>query len=236
MTPSHALKTPAPAGISAPPPHTPREAPLYTVRRPPRVSQYISVSQAENLRQATFFADNELKLRLSQHLTIRWPKNAWSPQKRRRLFELLRKWVNRAGVPFTAIWVVETGRLSEDVNPHAHMLVHLPDNLAEACAEFVRERMETDTPDVKIGPVNDYGLLRYVLKGVDPTGYERFAVRKEHQDAEGPVAGLRCGTSRNIGRAEREAYFVAKTVSSQRPVTTEPETVSDHSYAELSGV
>jgi hypothetical protein len=39
-----------------------------------------------------------------------------------------------------------------------------------------------------------------------------------------------------LARPQDKRISSLKLFSSQRPVTTEPETVSDHSYAELSGV
>jgi hypothetical protein len=217
---SLASKTPASAGLSGPPGTNHPKAALYTVRSSlhpsvsrVRESRFIDLGQAQNLSIASRFAD-EIGLPLNQFLTIRWPAGSTPRHERKWLFELLRKWMHRAGVTFTHVWVVEIGRLSDDNCEHMHMALHVPDGLVGDTDEFVRSRLGTDDQRaLKVKPVTDRaGLIRYFLKGVDPAGYKQFGIPVKEQGGQGTVVGIRCGTSRNIGRAAREAYFDAKTV------------------------
>ena len=128
------------------------------------------------------------------------------------------------GIPLTAIWVRERHRnkrtrQQSDVG-HSHLLLHLP-------AQFrVSARRDVDDLVTLVaGPILDDRTIeltfphnpdgKYLLKGGTPAVWEEFGLPRKWRSklGEGLIAGKRCGTTQNIGRAARrfsniESYAV----------------------------
>lgn len=107
-------------------------------------------------------------------------------------------------VPPTYVWCLEAagGQLA------AHILFHLPKELAESFEHRIRQWLlgligtsSIDPAVVHIRPIyNLIGARRYALKGVNPAWGKHLGVTPVSQ---GAVVGKRSGFSRNLGPTAR---------------------------------
>lgn len=189
-----------------------------------RSTKSIVLRQADNMMGALRFA-REIGTPLNSHLTIHWGGTGAGDDPHGDIFAKFRnlfdKRLQRLGVRggLTAIWVRErqpnkrTGYLSELV--HNHMLFHLPSKydhnpyrneiikVIEQLVELVGNGIYDDRTIALTFPDHPDGI--YLLKGGTST------VRKLHNvpklwcslRGEGVIEGKRCGTTQNIGPANR---------------------------------
>jgi hypothetical protein len=181
---------------------------------PRRITHHINRYPAVNIHHATRYSER-IGLPLNLFVTINFTCAGCSPD---RGSELLRKmiaqrfapWLRRTAstikdVPPTYVWCMEAagGQLA------AHILVHVPSDLASAFEDRVRQWLlglfgvdSLDPAIVKIKPIyNLIGARRYVLKGAEPVWARHLGVNPVTQ---GVVIGKRSGFSRNLGPAARE--------------------------------
>jgi hypothetical protein len=189
--------------------------------RPSGASKHISLHQATNMMQAVAFA-REIATPLNAHATIHWigTNVGDDPDGRRfaQVRECFDKWLLRHQVPggLTAIWARErlSGGTAEVV--HCHLLFHLPPafqrpkKLAQVTASLRRlvERHGDGiygdfAVDLRIHSNPDG---RYLIKGGGRDVWNRFNIRTEHRRLQGTIHGKRCGTTENIGLAERRRW------------------------------
>lgn len=184
-----------------------------------KATQHLTKSQAANINEAVNHAAR-IELPLNYSATIHWALAGGigtARERQKALFEKVRHWLERRNVPWTTIWVREAGEHGKEV--HTHLALHLPPHrrdfvtdrrLPSAFEAYLREHLDGDLDTVlDFGPVTREGgsvgrWTRYLLKGVKAKHWDTFRIAPINRKPQGLVAGLRGGTSRNIGRAARE--------------------------------
>ena len=184
----------------------------------PRATTRITLRQATNLMDAVAYA-RQIGTPLNTHATIHWVGTKVGDDPDGRLFAKVRegfdKWLRRHGIPggLTAIWVRErlSGGSAEVV--HCHMLFHLPQPFTRGRKrKQVEETLERLIDRHGDGNYADYTLKLtfpptpngiYLLKGGGPDVWREFGVPRRWRRAQGFIHGKRCGTTENIGRAQR---------------------------------
>lgn len=132
-------------------------------------------------------------------------------------------WLRWKGAPVAYVWVIEN---PPAIDEHAHVLIHVPDNLSAGFTRLQRGWLaRTGTTcwrgiihTEKVMPSHEAltGVLRYVLKGGDAETRKIFGI--EDRGRQGHVEGKRCGMSGSLGASarEREIGFVGP---SERPTS-----------------
>jgi hypothetical protein len=172
-----------------------------------RTSVHLPTTAARNVWDAAELAEF-LGCPLTHHADISWPfamgpgDGEWR-ERFMKLRELSRKWLEHRGSAYADSWTVE--RASNGAGVHTHCALHVPTELAREFEGYLRHLLGSrDRRVLCFGKLwNRDGYLSYILKGVEPSGYEEFQVLKKHRSQQGIVVGKRAGTSRNIGAAAR---------------------------------
>lgn len=180
-------------------------------------SQYITLTQAKNLRDAASYAFC-INRQLNQFITVHYETAGVKLRAhafRISFFKHYSDWLReRTGYPPYYVWVHEN---AIDAGLHFHALVHVPllllndftpllrDWIQNAGGKFSDPVLDVQTVWFSDGPSLDYleaGLknrLEYILKGLDPK-IKFMAVRHKPQ---GTVFGKRCGISELLGAGRR---------------------------------
>ena len=182
----------------------------------PHGSKHLSLDQATNIIEAVDYA-RAIGLPLVAHATIHWSGTVVFDDPDGKLFAKVRegfhKWLIRRGVVggLTCVWCRECKAHTDIV--HCHLLFHLPIEY-RAGARF----LQTEAALYRLVGRHGGGILGefavklvihadpdglYLIKGGDKEVWERFKIRKEWRKSQGIVRGKRCGTTENIGPAER---------------------------------
>jgi hypothetical protein len=170
-------------------------------------SRYLAKNAARNIWDAAELGEF-LGCPLTHHADISWPfamgpgDGEWR-KRFMKLRELSRKWLEHRGAVYADSWTVE--RASNGAGVHTHCALHVPTELAREFEGYLRHLLgSSDRRVLCFGKLwNRDGYLSYILKGVEPSGYDEFQVLKKHRSQQGIVVGKRAGTSRNIGAAAR---------------------------------
>jgi hypothetical protein len=169
-------------------------------------SKYILTRQAQNLIEAIGFA-RRIGLPLNEFITIQWSRadpGADPVARLKTMLDRAREWFRRRDLELTYIYVHEHGDLGL---LHSHIMIHLPGEHWPAFDSMVCQWMDSECHEhlIETKPVHDeLGLIRYLLKGVEPSGWSRsWGIQTQDQ---GVIQGKRCGTSENIGAAARTRY------------------------------
>jgi len=181
---------------------------------PRRTTTDIPLRAAENVIMAAGFAD-QIGLPLNRFVTVAWE---WAQcvgriqDHQARFLERMSKWLKYRGVVPAFVWVIENGPTK---GLHSHIAVHVP---SEHLAGFKRKARTWVDGDVDKNTINIQrtrygngesrlngikGRLRYLLKGGDGDVAALLRIDQKHQ---GAVTGKRCGTSQNLGPAERHRH------------------------------
>jgi hypothetical protein len=142
------------------------------------------------------------------------------------LLDRLTRWLSARGVVTAFVWVRERSR---GMGRHTHVLAHLgprPKTLSNDLETYLTNTLSFDDPaGIKISygrfgaktPSMRAGLLRYILKGIDPKAFRYSGLGAEteniadflgfqYRGRQGTVKIKRCGVSQNIGpKVRREA-------------------------------
>jgi hypothetical protein len=187
----------------------------------------LTVEQLENNWAALGHADR-LGLRPNASLDIHFHRGGLDDPTRnagaslQAFLKSARQWIERKGGETAIIWTMEnrSGVGSEGV--HAHILMHVPDNLLTRWHQLRRRWVRkagleaTKAGVVKFTPLPTLeaakGKLRYMSKDIDPKHLPTFqAGGRVHLDdrdkpSNAPIYGLKAGTSRNIGKTARASH------------------------------
>jgi hypothetical protein len=175
----------------------------------PHGSKRLSLDQATNLIEAVDYA-RAIGLPLVAHATIHWSGTVLFDDPDGKLFakvrEGLHKWLLRRGIVggLTCVWCRECKAHTDIV--HCHLLFHLPIEYRTG-ARF----LQTEAALFRLVGHHGGGILgEFAVKIVvhaDPDGLYLIKggdrPRKEWRKSQGIVHGKRCGTTENIGPAER---------------------------------
>jgi hypothetical protein len=187
-------------------------------------TKFITLLQATNIIEAIAFS-KLIGLPLVAHATIHWSGTVafddHDGKRFARVREGLDKYLARHRIVsgLTGVWCRECKALSDIV--HCHLLFHLPveyrvgaklDEIKSALdrlvglhgdrilGEFAVKLVRWPDPD---------GL--YLIKGGGPKVWKLFPrIRKDWRESQGIIHGKRCGTTQNIGRAQRLLAIVSK--------------------------
>lgn len=222
-----------------------KAAPAVSVGRRQRSTHlprmHITLAQLKNNWAAVGHAE-QLGLRPSVHLDINFSVGGlFDPDQRasgslRAFLKLARQWIERRGGQTAYIYALEN-RYSGigETGVHAHVLIHVPDNLREDFHR--RKRVWARNPEVGMvwrpglfGPKGKprkpiptlrgvTGKLKYMSKDLDPAAFAIMvdgvllfeAGGRVHLDNRGkpsnaPIYGLKTGVSRNINVTARRSY------------------------------
>jgi len=120
------------------------------------------------------------------------------------MLDRAREWLRRRGLELTYIYVHERGDLGL---LHSHIMIHVSGEHWFAFDSMLCQWMDSERQQglIESKPVYDeQGLMRYLLKGVEPSGWSRsWGIATSD---EGVIQGKRCGTSENIGTAARTRF------------------------------
>jgi hypothetical protein len=179
-------------------------------------NKQITLSGAENIIMAAGYA-GQIGVPLNRHITISWWTASVPGRERDAQLEVLQlasKWLNYHGVVPAYVWVIENGPL---LRHHSHILIHVPDRLAQAFRKMMNRwvkrvggdphtggaiKMTKDTHDRSNYHKSIRDLLRYMLKGAEPQVAQLLGIEADYEKA-GIIAGKRCGTSQNLGPKAR---------------------------------
>jgi hypothetical protein len=185
----------------------------------PYGSKHLSFDQATNLIEAVDYA-RTIGLPLVAHATIHWSGTIVFDDPDGKLFakvrEGLHKWLLRRGIAggLTCVWCRECKAHTDIV--HCHLLFYLPVEYRTG-ARF----LQTEAALSRLVGRHGGGILGefavkliihpdpdglYLIKGGDRRVWDHFKIRKEWRKSQGIVHGKRCGTTENIGLAERARY------------------------------
>ena len=173
--------------------------------RAARRRRYIGRGHAENIRQGFSHANGQ-GTPLNVAVTIYWGKadgrRPWS-EHQQEIFERLKNWLRYRGLPARWAWVAEQPGLAPSI--HSHWVVHVPkEHRADFEAWLRTQGFEGDDTAVKVKPAyNGSGWMKYMLKGMAPTDYQRFFNTSKRPAAQGLIEGKRCGLSRDIDQKAR---------------------------------
>lgn len=180
-------------------------------------SKKLTLAQADNLAEAVMFADHA-GLTLRAHLTTHWALTmAFDDREGKRAAKVregLDKALIRRGVPggLTGVWVREC-KAQTDVS-HDHLLFHLPPELCTAamlqdltaCAlRLVGRHGDGVTTEnaVRLTLYPNGADGRYLLKGGGREAWEKYRLPSSWRRMQGHLYGKRCGTTQNLGPANR---------------------------------
>lgn len=181
-----------------------------------RVSSYIQYPEALGLLEARRRSE-ELGMPLNCWITLHLESVGIAPNLAslhfRQGLSRLQKYHKRQGLPFCALWVLESKNI---VGVHAHVLVHRPRTLETAYRDYRKRLLECFRITNKKGslrvekvggyPSRETNIERavfYMLKGLRPEaamllGYNRI-------EFQGKVVGKRVGWTRNLATAHHNA-------------------------------
>ena len=192
--------------------HTKKQRRRYS----PHGSKHLSLDQATNIIEAVDYA-RAIGLPLVAHATIHWCGTVAFDDPNGKLFAKVRegldKWLIRRGVTsgLTCVWCRECRAHTDIV--HCPLLFHLPVEYRMG-ASF----LQTEAALFRLVGRHGGGILGefavkltihsdpdglYLLKGGNREVWDHFHIRKEWRTSQGIVHGKRCGTTENVGPAER---------------------------------
>jgi hypothetical protein len=199
----------------------------------------LSLAAATGLIDAAAFA-LAAGLGLNRFVTLHWAAGGVTDDLAAlgRWLKLAGDWIRSCGGRFAYIWIRESG---PDKGAHAHILLHLPPDLAAgfnrrqrgwqtASGARWKARVRYSRPigrnlrhsamgaiDVRSYEANLAETLDYVLKGANDAARERLGIRRKEPG--GVIVGKRCGVSQNIGPEARRVGFAtsARTHVRERP-------------------
>ncbi|MDB5244057.1 MAG: hypothetical protein JWP57_4683 [Spirosoma sp.] len=190
--------------------------------------KHLTLDDAREMINAFTFLSHQVRPCLA-HVTIRWDKSAlFHPRDwlavQGRLLDKATRWLRRNGIIVAYLWVREIGKR---FGPHTHLLIHLPPNHWQGFKTFLGEAGQFDLVADPSGdalhlaggrfgmrsPMMASGVLRYMLKGLDPDTHVRSDGRvislpaalgvDDRGEKRQPIAGKRCGVSGTIGATRR---------------------------------
>lgn len=200
---------------------------------PGTTPQHLNLDDVRELTNASMFAVRE-GMGHTVHCTIRWDYSAaftlrdWV-EVQGRLLNAASKWLRRNGLPVSYLWVRELGRIN---GPHTHLALHLP---AERWGDFKEFMLDSGNFDrgrdasgeaitltggtfgTKTAKMRA-GVLRYLLKSIDPSAVARAPTQDGGTDLLASqlgirtdpdrlaVVGKRCGASHSIGATMRRDF------------------------------
>lgn len=179
-------------------------------------NNFLSGRQADNLIAAWNHAEYygfEFNYAITIHYALAGGPGDGTPQKRQaRIFERLRKWLQRKGTDLYHIYVWEAGPFGKDV--HSHCAIHIPHHIN--FGDFRRYLLKLLNPDdqsvLKIKPIRDNGWRRYMLKGISPDLRDKYGMpdNDKYRTSQGIVTGKRSGVSQSLGPKARERRIEAE--------------------------
>lgn len=205
-----------------------------TATPPPRVQwrhtarPYIGLRQLENF-WAALGHSARLGVRPNETFDIHFDRGGlidplnFARVSLREFLKSARQWIERKGKQTSYIWVLENRGDGEGHGIHAHILIHVPPELATRFHQLKPRWARKAGLDMgKQGVLNRTvvptleaakGKLRYMSKDLDPRHLPIFqdVTGRVHLDDRGkpsdqPIYGKKCGVSRNIDAKARMAY------------------------------
>ncbi|HLZ65515.1 MAG TPA: hypothetical protein VKQ29_04755 [Aliidongia sp.] len=163
---------------------------------------------------------------LTTHLTLHWVHTPYRDDRSAhaeltKVMKRLRDWCDHRNIPFRFVWVFENLETSAK-RLHTHILLHIP---ASFSAEFAAHADANGFLPAAYSPAackvsraskanakehaTSSGLIRYILKGIDPNTNEALMdfmdFLKAREDGQGKVFGRRYGVCRHLNRAAQDA-------------------------------
>jgi hypothetical protein len=205
--------------------------PLAGYPRRPRINRKteLDLDHVRGVVNGAAFAERNLAKLLNTHLTVTWQHSAlfngldqdWTTLQTQLLGRLTR-WLFARRVVTAFVWVRERSR---GMGRHTHVLAHLgprPEILSRDLKTDLTEKFSFGPRGIKITygrfgantPRMQAGLLRYILKGIDPEAFRYSGLGAEtekiadflgiqHRGRQGTIKIKRCGVSQNIGPKAR---------------------------------
>jgi len=196
--------------------------------RADRVSEALTLAQAENLKAAAVHA-KLIGLPMNRMITLHWQSAGISlagmAKATGRYLDYLSKALARHNARTAWLWTHENCD-AENKGGHAHLLVHVRPDLVPKIANLQKRwlrritgqpyrtgvvhsvpiggRLGLERGNPELHAVNLETALSYVLKGADAAAAAQLALAR--LEPGGMVIGKRCGTSQNIAGKARQNW------------------------------